>query len=315
MDFRDLNYVLAISKYENITKAAKSLYITQSTLSKFLSSLEKELGQPLFRRVGHKYIPTFAGERFIATARSILLEKSNLDTELADILKNDIGVLNVAFPRMRCTYMLPGILPKFRELYPNVKINVYEGSSDENDQRLLNGHAEIAFYSKPQVTNPLLSYDHIRTEEMLICTPKDHPIRQFAEPNPHSLYPKLDPALLKNELIIQLLPEQRTRQITDSYFKEHGVKFEKVMYTSSLPAIMELVSVGYGISFIFETHLRHHTFSHPIDCYSFGSPRMLSDFVVAHRKNSYLSSYVHDFIDIARNLMNTTETFDSFSKL
>ena len=49
MDFRELNYVLAIEKYQNITKAADSLYVSQPTLSKFLMNLENTLGQKLFR--------------------------------------------------------------------------------------------------------------------------------------------------------------------------------------------------------------------------------------------------------------------------
>ena len=106
--------------------------------------------------------------------------------------------------------------------------------------------------------------------------------------------------------------EQRTRQLTDRYFDSIGLKFKNVMTTSSLPAIMELVSVGYGVAFIFETHLKHHTFSNPIDCYSFGEPKTISDFVVAHRHGSYLPSYAHDFIRIARNLFDAPSS-DSFT--
>ena len=62
MDFRELNYVLAIEKYQNITKAADSLYVSQPTLSKFLMNLENTLGQKLFRKLGNKYILTYAGE-------------------------------------------------------------------------------------------------------------------------------------------------------------------------------------------------------------------------------------------------------------
>ena len=42
MDFKDLSYVLAIARYQNITKAANSLYVTQPTLTKFLQNLESE---------------------------------------------------------------------------------------------------------------------------------------------------------------------------------------------------------------------------------------------------------------------------------
>ena len=62
MDFKDLSYVLAIARYQNITKAANSLYVTQPTLTKFLQNLESELGQKLFRKLGHRFVLTYAGE-------------------------------------------------------------------------------------------------------------------------------------------------------------------------------------------------------------------------------------------------------------
>ncbi|MEE3377995.1 MAG: LysR family transcriptional regulator, partial [Lachnospiraceae bacterium] len=152
MDFRDLTYIAAIAKYQNITKAAESLYVTQPTLSKFLMATEDALGQKLFRKLGHKYVPTYAGERYLDYAKRILNLKNDLDTEMADIMKRDVGVLNVAFPRMRCTYMLPKSLPAFKKLHPNVQVNILEGTSAENDQRLINGQADIAFFSMPSDT-------------------------------------------------------------------------------------------------------------------------------------------------------------------
>lgn len=168
--------------------------------------------------------------------------------------------------------------------------------------------AEIAFYSKPQTTNPLIEYENLMQEELLICTKKGHPLGALAEPNPGSKYPILNPSLLENELLIQMMPEQRTRQITDHLFKERGWKFKNKMSTSSLPAIMELVCKGYGISFIFETHLRHHKFSQPIDCFSIQTPPLLSDFVVAFRKGAYLSSYTLAFVEIAKDFLMSEQT-------
>lgn len=306
MDFRELNYVLAIHKYQNITRAANSLYVSQPTLSKFLINLENTLGLKLFRKLGNKYVLTYAGEQYVKTAKEILIMKSNLDIQLADILKRDVGVLNIAFPRMRCIYMLPVTLPRFQQEHPNIKVNVFEGSSDENDKRLLDGKAEIAFYSRPDTPNPKIDYETLNKEELLICLCKNHPLGRYAQPNPSSRYPRLDPMLLQNELILQMMPEHRTRQLTDRYFTSIGLKFKNIMTTSSLPAIMELVSVGYGAAFIFETHLMHYTFTQPIDCYSFGEPKTVSDFVVAHRHGGYLSSYAHDFIRIAKDLFDTS---------
>ena len=93
-------------------------------------------------------------------------------------------MLNLAFARMRCTYMLPGTLPQFAHLHPNVKINLFEGTSDENDRRLLNGQVDVAFYSHPATENPLIAYETIDKEELLICTAKNHTIGRFAQENP-----------------------------------------------------------------------------------------------------------------------------------
>ena len=170
MDFRELTYVQAIAKHQSITKAAEALYVSQPTLSKFLIALESELGIKLFRKLGHKYVLTYAGERYLDYAGQILRLKTDLDVELTDILKRDVGVLNLAFARMRCTYMLPGTLPEFRRRYPNVKVNIFEGSSDENDRRLLDGVVDVAFYSHPATENLLLTYETLDREELLICT-------------------------------------------------------------------------------------------------------------------------------------------------
>ena len=300
MDFRELTYILAIAKHGNITKAAESLYVGQPTLSKFLMSLEAELGLKLFRRVGNRYMLTHAGERYVEKASQILSLKGDLDAEMADIIKRGAGALSVAFASMRCTYMLPCSLPVFHRMHPNVKVTVYEGSSEENDRRLLDGQAEVAFYSKPSELNPQIQYEPLAQEELLICTCKDHPLSRFARENPASAYPKLDLSMLKNEQIIMMRPQQRTRQIMDGILRREGIGFENVLYTGNLPAIMELVALGYGVSFIHESHLRHRSGSLPIDCFSFGEPRTVSDFVAAMRKGSYISRYAQDYIEIVK---------------
>ena len=300
MDFRELTYILAIAKHGNITKAAESLYVGQPTLSKFLMSLEEELGLKLFRRVGNRYVLTHAGERYVEKASQILSLKGDLDAEMADIIKREVGELSVAFASMRCTYMLPGSLPAFHRMHPNVKVHVYEGNSEENDRRLLDGQAEVAFYTRPSELNPQIHYETIAQEELLICTCRDHPLRRFARENPASPYPKLDLSLLKNEQIIMMRPQQRTRQIMDGILRREGISFENVLYTGNLPAIMELAALGYGVSFVHESHLRHRSGTLPIDCFSFGEPRTVSDFVAATRKGSYISRYAQDFIGIVR---------------
>lgn len=302
MDFREINYVMAIAKYQNITKAAEALYISQPSLSKFLMTLENNLGLKLFRRVGHKYMLTYPGERYVDYAKKILDTKNDLDSELADIIKSDTGILNIAMPNMRCTYMLPKTLPVFAQSYPNVKVNIFEGTSAMIDKKLIDGEIELAFYSKPHEINSVIEYEKLAAEELLICARKNHPIGKFAVNNPASRYKKLEIGILKNERLILLSPEQRTGQISRYYLKQSGVKFDNVITTSNMPAIIDLTENGYGISFIFDSHLRYRTPEPVIDAFSFGEPRVTSDFVAAYRKGSYLPAYAREFITTARNL-------------
>ena len=302
MDFRELTYVLAIAKHQNITKAADSLYVGQPTLSKFLISLENDLGLKLFRRSGNKYLLTYAGERYVSQAKEIMRLKTDLDMELSDILQKDVGTLNVAFTNMRCTYMLPYALPAFEKLHPHVKVNVFEGTSDENDRRILEGQVEVAFYSKPSVLNPQLQYDALSQEELLLITCPGHRLGRFAKVHPESRYPVMDVKRFEKERVLLMMPEQRTRQIVDNYLKTNGIHFDNVLYTGNIPAIIALVAQGYGVSFLFEPHLDYHPGNIAIDRYSLGNPKVLTDFVAATRKGSYLSVYARDFIEIARQM-------------
>ena len=267
-------------------------------------ALEEELGLKLFRRLGHRYVLTYAGERYVERAAQILRLKEDLDAEMADILKRDVGVLRVAFAPMRGSYMLPGVLPVFQQRHPNVKITVLEGSSAENDKRLLDGQADLAFYSRPGETNVQIDYQTLAQEELLLCTGQEHPLGKFAKPAPNGAYPYLDLTLLKDERVLLLKPEQRTRQIVDGVLHESRVQLNNTLCTSNMQAIMGLVAGGYGVSFLFDSHLRHRVEPRPIACYRFGENRVLCDFVAASRKGSYLPHYAQDFIEIVKDAAN-----------
>lgn len=300
MEFRTLRYVLAIAEYQNMTKAAEALYVGQPTLSKFLTALENELGLKLFRRLGHRYVLTYAGERYVERAGQILRMKADLDAEMADILKRDVGVLRVAFPPMRGSYLLPRVLPVFQSRHPNVKVILLEGSSAENDRRLLEGRADLAFYSKSEETNPLIEYRTLAQEELLLCTGPGHRLEKLAKPDPDGSYPHLDLALLKDERVLLLQPEQRTRQIVDAVFSEYHIHPSNTQCCSNIRVILGLVAEGYGVSLLFESHLRNWDDAREIRCFRFGGRRILSDFVAASRMGSYLPSCAQDFIEIAK---------------
>lgn len=81
MEFRVLNYFLAVAREENITKAAQNLHVTQPTLSRQIAQLEEELGVKLFQRSNHHIILTEDGMILKRRAQEIiaLAEKTKVD--------------------------------------------------------------------------------------------------------------------------------------------------------------------------------------------------------------------------------------------
>lgn len=300
MDFKDFQYILAIGKYGNITKAAEALYLTQPSLSRFLQNMEGELGQPLFKRMGNRYIPTYIGERYMERAREILHIKKELDQEVSDIVKNDVGLLKIGFPAMRGTYMLPCTLPIFRSLYPRVKIQIREAKSDQLNDLILEGDIDLAFYNYVE-KSPNIAYDIISHEELLLVISKKNPLCQKGKVIANAKYPHMDLKFLKDQNMIMQIPGQRTRQLVDRILHEEHIEPNIVLETSNIQAEADLVCHNYGIAFITETHLKHMNLNDQLQCFSIGHPKTTVDFVAAYRQKSYLPYHAQEYIKIVRD--------------
>ena len=300
MDFKDLNYVLAVAKHQNITKAANSLYISQPTLTKFLQNLESDLGQRLFKKNGNRFMLTYAGERYVKKAGEILQLKKELDYELSDIIKSNIGVLNIAFPVMRGTYMLPCTLPIFRSLYPNVIINIKESASATLESMILSGETDLAFFNKP-VKSAEVDYEVISHEEMLLIMSVNHPLADRGIAKEGCARPWFDLSLLQDERFILQETNQRSRQTVNRVFQRVGFQPHRMLITSNIRAGAELVSKNYGVAFVTDTHLKHMNFLDKLMCFSFGTPSTMVDFVAAYRKGSYLNYHANEYIKIVKD--------------
>lgn len=300
MDFRDLSYVVAIARFGNITKAADSLYITQPTLTKFLQGLEKNLGQKLFRRVGSRYAPTFAGERYLRRAVEILNLKKELDDEMNDIVRSSAGSLRIACPAMRSTYMLPCTLPVFSARWPNVKIDLIEASSYRLEDMLVSGEADLAFFNGP-VKSPLVDCEVITHEEVVLVLSVDHPLAGCGVARRECKFPWIDLKQLKDAEFILQTETQRTWQTVGPLLRTLPFEPKARLRTSNIQAAVELAAAGYGAYFVTESHLRHMKCRERLACFSVGEPSTPVDFLAAFRKGGYLSHYAREYIKVVRD--------------
>lgn len=92
MDFRELTYVTMVAECKSVTAAAKKLYISQPSLSQILSKVEQDVGVKLFDRNASPITLTYAGEKYVETARKILSLNKNLRRELMEKGKLDLFI-------------------------------------------------------------------------------------------------------------------------------------------------------------------------------------------------------------------------------
>lgn len=133
MKLQQLRYLAAIVENDlNITAAAERLHTSQPGVSKQLKQLEDELGFPIFLRQGRTLTKvTPAGKRVIDRALKILKEVQSIK-RLADEQKGDgRGSLAIGTTHTQARYVLPPVIRKFREKYPDVELHLHQGTSEQ----------------------------------------------------------------------------------------------------------------------------------------------------------------------------------------
>jgi LysR family transcriptional activator of glutamate synthase operon len=126
MTLRQLNYFLAIVKCDKYTTAANELYISQSSLSKQILSLERELGVKLFNRNTRNIELTPIGNQLVACAQQIVSEYEKMDLlirEYKEVQKERIAI--GALPVLNCYGITDGII-SFEKRYSGAKIDITE---------------------------------------------------------------------------------------------------------------------------------------------------------------------------------------------
>lgn len=307
MDFRNLEYIISIAKHQSVGKAAEECFVSQSTLSKFVQNLENTLDQPLFRRLGNKFLLTYAGERYVATAKSIIETKRGLDQELTDIFQENIGELKIAFRLCGGINILTEALPLFWKNFPRIKLKIHEDSSGILENEILKGGIDLAFITLP-IKHPEIDYEIISQEKLLLLMASNHPKVDQGLFKEGWKYPWIDIVTLKDEPFILQWPGQRTRQAADKIFHEAGFKPNILLTVRSIDVAVQMASEGFGIAFAGEIPLRYIPSRKKTFCFSVGKPIVEFNFAVAFRTGTYQPNYIKHFINIIKKVADSSLT-------
>lgn len=131
MDLRHTRTFVTVAELGTVSKAALHLRVAQPALSRQIADLEQELGLKLFDRVGGRLLLTGEGEQLLSDCRGLLNHATAVGERAQQLRRGDVGVLKVAATPLHIEGVFSQFLHRYAQRYPNVQVNVTEGSGLE----------------------------------------------------------------------------------------------------------------------------------------------------------------------------------------
>lgn len=149
IETRLLHYFLAIAREQSITRAAQTLFISQSTLSRQMMDLEKQLGKQLFIRGKRKVTLTEDGVFLRNRAQEIMKLLENTETALHAVTQNLTGDIFISCGETVAMDTIAELMAEFHLQYPDVKLHTYSGDADAVMERIDKGLADMGLLLGP----------------------------------------------------------------------------------------------------------------------------------------------------------------------
>lgn len=299
MEFKDIEYVCAVAEHKSITKAAESLFITQPTLSQYIKNMQRRLGIHLFSYEGNRILLTHEGELFVLEGMKLLRDRDILINSLNNSQKTGYGLLKLAIPLGRGSYLLPKVLPAFKALYPYAQIKLTEGSSRDLVSQVKEGFCDLVVINKPSF--PLsIQYETLGYEKMLLVMSRESPYASTVSYNSQE-QAQVRLSQLSSAPFILHQAYQHTGQIERCIFKHAGIKPRIILETKNLEASYRLAASGYGLTFLSEYHIhRIMQGDETINC-QVEDPITNMELIVGYRQKGELSFLSKEFIRVLRS--------------
>ena len=272
MEIKDADYVLAIARNRNISKAAKELYISQPSLSRYLSNLEARLGTVLFERQNNDIVPTSAGEIYIRYSLDIAAKKQDLYRELQALKSQETNVIRIGFTLTSITLYLWEDFAEFYKKYPNYQIETSEILNRDIEQALVDNRLTFAVSCTPEDTT-VLNFQKVCDTYFLVLIPASNPVCQKAEQIPGLPFPWIDLNEISNEKFILQNLDCRIRRDINQVLKNNGITLPHVITTvQSSTAAIQYAEKGIGLCFCSDSFYSYISRPDNVKVFCIGSP-------------------------------------------
>lgn len=145
MDTERCREFVVLAQTCNYLHASDQLFISQSSLSKHIKRLERELGVELFKRTTRRVQLTEHGRVFLPFARKLAAIAHDTEVALADATDNECHVLDIGSIPVMVPYGITALMHSFERVHPNVRLHITEGEANKLKGMLRKGSLDLAF--------------------------------------------------------------------------------------------------------------------------------------------------------------------------
>ena len=243
LDLYELYVFLHAAETQNFSEAARRLHLTQPAVSLNIKSLEKRLEVKLFQHVGRNVVLTEAGQALLPLARELVSLSNRIEESVCALRGKVVGQLTIGCATSAARYVLPPIIGRFKQRYPQVKISMVSTDCDSMARKLLDKQINIGVTCVKK-HHPDLEYREFIMDELALVVPPDHP---WARRQDVSI------AELKDQNLILQESGASSRRILLEELGKQGIVLEDlrvVMELGSCDAVEIAVESGLGVSVV-----------------------------------------------------------------
>lgn len=294
MEIRKLDAFCKVIELKSFTRAAEAMLLSQPTVSEHIRSLEQELDQKLLDRLGRKVEPTPVGRLLYRYARKILQTQNDAVQAIEQYGGKLIGRLIIGCGTIPGTYILPGLIGRFRLEHPSIKATLRITSSRIIAEKVVAGEYELGVVGA-RWNESRLNWTAMFSDELTLAV---HPDHSWA----------LRKAILLKDIgkepFIMREPDSGTRKVFARILEKNGLKessLQEVAEIGSTAAIKEAVKAGIGISILSRRAVIDDVKCGRLVAVSVKDHKLQRPFYLIQRKNRALSPVASVFLDYLRD--------------
>ncbi len=245
MTLRQLELFIAVAETGSFSRGAEAIYLTQSTVSQHVSSLEEEVGTRLLDRDRNGAFLTAAGQVFLQHARRILAERDLLLQALAAFTGLEEASLDIGASNIPANHLIPAILPVLAKQHPGIALTVQTGDSREMLDKLLSAEVELAVVGSRSGDKRIMSLPLVSDLLVLVVGPQ------------HLWWQRQEISVeeLTAALFVMREAGSGSEQALQEEFRRLGVVVEDLTVAARLgsnEAVCRTVASGFGCAFVSE---------------------------------------------------------------